>query len=296
MKNITKIFLSVITFCFLFSIFSCDKVEGPFKENTENIDTAKCPVPQFPLLGSVYRKIVIEDFTGHKCVNCPRAHIALKDLITTYGDTIIGIALHVGYFSEPSSTGLYTYDFRTPEGTAIDQFFHVSDAGLPQGMINRTKYNGSYIIDHQSWPTAVLPFIGQQPKLAMQIINNYDDDDSSFCTHIKMTFLENITDTLMFFCCLTEDSIIKPQKNVDIPVPNDVPAYTHMHVFRDGLNGNFGVTLDSLKTLDNSTIIKSYFYNLKGKDYKHKNLKIVSFVYKFSTNEILQAEEKRVMP
>ena len=294
MKNNIKIFLSIVTVFFLFTIFSCDKVEGPFKEITENIDTAKCPVPQFPALSNVYRKIMIEDFTGHKCVNCPKAHAELKSLITTYGDTVIGIAYHVGYFAQPSS-GLYNYDFRTSEGDAIDQKFQISAIGLPQGMINRTKYNGSYIIDYQSWATAIQPFLGQTPKLAMQIMNNYDGDDSSFCTHIKMTFLEDITDTLMFFCCLTEDSIIKPQKSIDIPSPNDIPAYNHMHVFRDGLNGNFGVTLNSLKTLDDSSIVKSYSYNLKGKDYKHKNLKIVSYVYKFSTNEILQAEEEKVI-
>lgn len=291
-KNKKLILLTIVTIFVLF-VVSCDKVEPPYTTNTENIDTAKCPVPQFPALTNVYKKILVEDFTGHKCGNCPRAHTALRNLINTYGDTIVGVALHVGYYATSDATGLYTYDFRTPEGTQIDQTFHISDGGLPNGMINRTKDNNNIVINDQSWPTVVQSMLADQPKLAIQIINNYDASDSSFCTHVKLTFLENITDTLMFFCGLIEDSIIKPQINYAV-TPNDVPSYTHMHVFRGSLNGAFGVTINNNITKKDSTIIKSYFYNLKQKDFVHKNLKVFAYVYKFNGDNVLQVEEKKV--
>lgn len=288
--------MMIITFVIfnVFTIVSCDKVKPPYITKNENIDTSKCPVPQFPVLTNVYKKILIEDFTGHKCGNCPRAHIALKNLIDTYGDTIVGVALHVSdYYASPDPTGLYTYDFRTPEGTQIDQTFHISDGGLPNGMVNRTKYNNSVVINDASWPTVVQSMLADQAKLGIQIINNYDASDSSFCTHIKLTFLEDVTDTLMFFCGIKEDSIIKPQVNYAV-TPNDVPNYIHMHAFRGSLNGAFGVTLNSNSTLKNGTIIKSYYYSLKHKDFVHKNLKIFAYVYKFNGDVVLQAEEKKV--
>lgn len=294
MKNKYNIIILTIVTIFVLFVVSCDKIEHPFITNTENIDTAKCPVPQFPLIMNVYKKILVEDFTGHKCGYCPRAHTVLRDLINAYGDTIVGVALHVSdYYANPDASGLYTYNFRTTEGTQIDQRFYVSDGGLPKGMINRTKYNNSVVIPHTSWQTVVQPMLADQPKIAIQIINNYDEIDSTFCTHIKLTFLENITDTLMFFCGLTEDSIIKPQKNYDV-TPNDVPAYTHMHVFRGSLNGAFGVTINNDITKKDSTLIKSYFYNLKGKDFVHKNLKVFTYVYKLNGDIVLQAEEKNI--
>ncbi len=289
--------IKYITLCLIGSmifILSCDKIEPPYTVNNEVIDTARCPVPAFPALGNVYKKILVEDFTGHKCGYCPRAHIALKNLIGTYGDTIVGVALHVSDAYAAPSAGLFSYDFRTPEGTEIDQTFHVSDGGLPKGMVNRTKYNNSVVIDYQSWATVVQSMLSDPAKIGMQIINQYDDpDDSSFCTHIKITFLENITDTLMFFCGLMEDSITKPQRNYDA-TPNDIPDYNHMHVFRDGLNGSFGVTINPQKTIKDSSLVKSYFYNFKGKDYVFKHLKIFAYVYKTSNNEVLQAEEMKV--
>ncbi len=290
---LNQLLLTIVTIFILF-VVSCDKVEAPFTNNNENIDTAKCPVPQFPAITNVYKKILVEDFTGHKCGYCPRAHVALKNLIDTYGDTIVGVALHVSdYYANPDATGLYTYNFRTSEGTQIDQNFHISDGGLPKGMINRTKYNNNIIIDHNSWQTVVQSMLADQPRLAIQIINNYNASDSSFCTHVKLTFLEDITDTLMFFCGLTEDSIIKPQKNYDL-TPNDIPVYTHMHVFRGSLNGAFGVTISNNITKKDSTLIKSYFYNLKGKDFVHKNIKVFAYVYKLNGDIVLQAEEKNV--
>jgi len=287
------LFITIVTtYCTIF--YSCDKIEHPFTTNTENIDTAKCPVPQFSVLTNVYKKILIEDFTGHKCGYCPRAHTALRNLINSYGDTIVGVALHVSDdYANPDPSGLYIYNFRTQEGTEIDQTFQVSAQGLPKGMINRTKYDNNIVISHTSWQTVVQSMLTDQPKSAVQIINNYNGSDSSFCTHIKLTFLENITDTLMFFCGLTEDSIIKPQKNYDV-TPNDIPAYTHMHVFRGSLNGAFGVTINNNITKKDSSLIKSYFYNLKGKDFVHKNLKVFAYVYKFNGDIVLQAEEKNV--
>jgi len=295
MKNFPeKIFMFIIALCFV--VFdSCDKIEPPYTENNEIIDISKCSIPAFPTLGNVFKKILVEDFTGFKCKYCPLAHIALKNLINTYGDTIVSYAMHVSDYAKPDVSGLFTYDFRTPEGTEIDQTFQVSAQGLPKGMINRTKYEGTVVIPHTSWSIVIQPMLADQPKVAMQIINNYNINDSSFCTHIKMTFIEDITDTLMFFCGLTEDSIIKPQTDYSLPIgQQDVLNYIHMHTFRDGLNGSFGVTINPQKTHKDSTLVKSYYYSLKQKDYVHKNLKIVAYVYKLTGSEVLQSEEKKV--
>ncbi len=291
-NNFQKIILLLSSFLFVI-IVSCDKIDGPYTENTEVVPL-QCPVPDFPALGSVYKKILVEDFTGHKCGYCPRAHVKLHDLITTYGDTIVSYAMHVSqFYASPDGNGLFTYEFRTDEGTYVDQTYQISDLGLPQGMISRTNYNGSVVVPWNSWETVVQSIINDAPKVGMQIINNYNSTDSSFCTHIKLTFLENITEPLLFYCCLTEDSVIKPQKSYDV-TPNEIPSYNHMHVYRDGLNGNLGVTIDPAKAIKDSSIVKSYFYSLKQKDYKHKNLKIVAYVYKSSNNEVLQAEDEKV--
>jgi hypothetical protein len=298
MKKYLKITLLITITISLFEIISCDKVKPPYVIKEEIIDTAECPIPQFPALSNVNKKILVEDFTGHKCGYCPLAHIALHDLIVDYGDKIISAAYHVSdYYASPDASGFYTYDFRTTAGTEIDQSFHISDNNLPNGMINRTPYSGNIYIGQGDWPTVVQTMLNDTAKVALQIMNDYDGDDSSFCTHIKITFLEDISSPVSFVCGLTEDSVIKPQKFYNQGLPQDCfQNYVHMHVFRGGINGTFGVTLNPEKTKKDSSIIKSYSYNLKNKDFEHKNLKVISYVFNYGNNEVMQAEDEKVVP
>ena len=49
----------------------------------------------------VSRAVLIEDFTGQYCVNCPRATEEIERLVEEYGDTtVIAVAIHSGPFSK----------------------------------------------------------------------------------------------------------------------------------------------------------------------------------------------------
>ena len=129
--------------------YSCDKIEKPYKEQVNvPVDTSNGEGDTINWV----QKAVIEDYTGHRCGNCPRAHEELRSLITTYGDKIIPIALHVGYFAQPAG-GEYTADYRTSIGDEYDNFYGASDVGLPQGMVNRKEVGGSPILAHSEWGT-----------------------------------------------------------------------------------------------------------------------------------------------
>ncbi len=95
-----------------FSFMACDKVEAPYKEEKEI---------------KVNRKVLLEDFTGHKCVNCPNAHDIAHDLQELYGeDNLIVIATHAGFFSTPSS-GDFAYDFRTEAGPEWADYYGIQN-------------------------------------------------------------------------------------------------------------------------------------------------------------------------
>ncbi len=47
------------------------------------------------------RAVLIEDYTGQNCVNCPRATEEIERLIEQYGDSVvIAVAIHSGPFSK----------------------------------------------------------------------------------------------------------------------------------------------------------------------------------------------------
>ena len=67
----------------IFTFQSCNKVEESYLIETGEIQAKKT--------------ILIEEFTGHQCPNCPRAAKALDDIVDTYGDRIVIVAIHANY-------------------------------------------------------------------------------------------------------------------------------------------------------------------------------------------------------
>ena len=104
------------------------------------------------------KNILIEDFTGHLCQNCPDAARELEAIHDVYGAQIIGLAIHVGNtFARPYplSEAKFTYDFRSKWGEELDNLFNITDAGLPKGMINRIGYPNDHRKDKGQWLASV---------------------------------------------------------------------------------------------------------------------------------------------
>jgi hypothetical protein len=88
MKNRLPAILALAVF-----ISGCDEITGLKRQ----------PVVTSPPPGdSVVKKVLVEDYTGHTCGNCPAAARMLNDTIKPlYGDRLIVLGIHAGYFAEP---------------------------------------------------------------------------------------------------------------------------------------------------------------------------------------------------
>ena len=65
----------------------CDVIDQPFKNGG----------PQDTTSTAQLRNVLIEDFTGHRCKNCPKASKEIEALVDAFGaDRIIGLAIHAG--------------------------------------------------------------------------------------------------------------------------------------------------------------------------------------------------------
>ena len=70
----------------------------------------------------VVKKVLIEEFTGVRCVNCPQGSAEIENLLSIHGDKLVAISIHAGFFAPPYPESLY--DLRTPDGDKkIGEFF-----------------------------------------------------------------------------------------------------------------------------------------------------------------------------
>ena len=156
MKNIFKIFVAS-----LFLLSACK----------EEIPTGLNLLPERSIFDTTYitniiptpqpTNVLIEDFTGVKCANCPRAQLAAKNIVLANPKRVFVIGIHPGKgllnsfvapFKTPGDDYDSKYDFRTPEGADLLTFLGGASQ-LPIGSINRTKFptEANILIDDPKW-------------------------------------------------------------------------------------------------------------------------------------------------
>ncbi|MBI5325259.1 MAG: Omp28-related outer membrane protein [Ignavibacteriae bacterium] len=276
MKIIYYVLLSI---SLIFSLSCCDEITGDYRQSqNQNIDTSKNA-----------RNILLEDYTGFKCGNCPSAAEIAHEIELRYPGRIILLSVHAGYFAEPTTS--HPYDFRTPEGNDWDVAFGISDIGNPNGMVNRIKYDDSYVITPSKWDAAVLSLLNTEPDLKLEIKAYYSLSRKEISVDAVLTYLKNGLPSHNFVACILEDSIVQYQIDYR-KTPQDIEDYVHNHVFRATMNSTWGEPLSANEIKAGTVIKKNCKYIISdSKGWRIDKLRIVAFVHDNSTKEILQSEE-----
>lgn len=278
--------LQITAFLFCICFFSsCEKVDLP-TEGITKTDTTKSDVQ--------VRNILLEDYTGHQCGNCPAAALVAENLTKQYKGRVITIAVHAGFFARTNSK--YPTTYTTAVGNEWDgaSGFNVSAIGNPNGMVNRKNYDGGGVVQKESkWPTSVSLALTDPYVLGLSIKLNFDVATRMLNTTVTARFKSSYPNKVNLTVVLTEDSIIGPQtdytKNPDL-----IPNYVFMHMLRDGLNGAWGTPLKSGAIAAGDSASLSFpNFEVKSK-FKEKHLTLVAFAYDVTTREVLQVEKKEL--
>ncbi|MCT4623956.1 MAG: Omp28-related outer membrane protein [Schleiferiaceae bacterium] len=272
MKSLLKNILALFAISLIAT--SCDYISEPWQsgEPPEPGDTNK-----------VMRNILIDDFTGHKCNNCPKAsdEIKLMESLQQFEGRVVAIGIHAGFFSTPSASP-YEADYRTPEGSDLENLF--SPSSFPIGMVNRIDYPTAHLINYPDWINKASAFLTEEASVDIQPSVNYNSSDSTFSVEVDLIHLKDISSiSTKIVVLVTEDKIISAQKdgaNTDL-------TYEHNHVLRNSTNTVFGEDVDFSGAAIGDTI--TYNTNGKLRDVSvPDNCHLVIYVYDATTQEIIQ--------
>ncbi len=266
----------VITLILSFSTCQevCPDLEPPTVNNTTTEDTSGVPV----------RHVIVEEFTGVQCVNCPQGAQAIQALINTYGNRLIAVSVHSGFFSNPLPDS--QYDFRTPEGAELETLLGPI-IGYPSAVINRKLFPGenSRMLAPGTWAGYIASELELPPSIGMDIVNTYDANSRNLDISITTNFIEEVTDDISLTVIITEDDII------DAQVDNTglIPMYNHKHVLRKALTNSAGQSIDAQPVGGNTT--ETFSYTLPP-EWNEAKCHVVAFVHQSAPDlEVLQAAE-----
>lgn len=211
----------------------------------------------------VSKRVLIEDFTGQRCINCPNATLAIEALQEQYGaDNIIAVGIHSGPFSK-TVTG-QPFPLWTETG---DYYFNSWNIDAqPTGVIDRKTVSSTF----NSWGTIVREALQASAPMELDATTEYDAATRTVTINVNAKGVLDVTGKLQVW--LTEDNITGIQYMPDGSINTQ---YVHNHVFRTAVNGQdgeeFNVKWDEEKTATCTAVL--------DEKWKAENMSVVAFVY-----------------
>ena len=214
----------------------------------------------------VSRAVLIEDYTGQYCVNCPRATEEIERLIEQYGDSIvIAVAIHSGPFgkSKGEPSPLYT--------EVGDMYFNTwGMSAQPIGLIDRLF--GSTPFSYTDWAGGVNYEVAIEPPVSFLTDIDYDAETRDAAIEVQTIGLDSALVSGEVQVWLVEDSIDSFQL---MPDGSREEHYNHMHVFRASVNDPWG---DALSVSHGQVAVKNYELKLDPA-WVPEHCSVVTFLY-----------------
>lgn len=225
----------------------------------------------------VAKRVLIEDFTGQNCLNCPKGASVIEQLIADYGeDNIIAVGLYGGDLGLPSTHPL---SLTCDESQWYYDYWGI--VGQPSAKVDR----GETMQNPDIWPTVVREKIQQKAPVLLEASCNYDEASRNVEITVSADGLENINGKLQVW--LTEDNIVSVQMLPGYVVDQN---YVHNHVFRATVNAQAG---DDISIAQGENVTRTFTYTV-SEDWKPEDMSVVTFV--FNDSGVLQAAKAPLIP
>lgn len=226
----------------VFLLFSCDEIDEKDRRK---------PAPIFAA-----QNVLIEDFTGQKCLNCPTTAEQIMNFQNIYGENIIAVSMYGGSMAlKPGAKGSLT----TEEGNKYNEDLGVKS--WPSVRVNRSEAFSK--ID--DWKNRLLDELKKESSVHLSVLKEISGNELSAFLFINGLYNPDGTERLTVW--ITEDNIVGTQIMPDGSGKTD---YVHRHVFRASMTNFYGDNIENDKT---------YKYTLPD-EWNKDNIHVVAFITK----------------
>ena len=246
----------------------CDKIDNPHK-------------PYTPIGGA--KTVLIKDFTGARCVNCPAAAEYAHELQHSLGaDRVFIMSVHAGFLAQPMGN---FPDFLTEEGT---EWYGNHDSN-PLFSVDHVALTDGSALNVDQIDTPVSDALAEPQLFDISISNAYDEATRRLNVENRFSPTGDGDGKYYATVCLVEDSIVGWQT-----IPGGVDReYVFRNVFRGTLNGADGELIsngpfyieDSFAA--NCSIVLDSTYNAE-------QCYILTYIYDYEDGKIVQTAMEKI--
>ena len=236
------------------------------------------------------RQVIIEEFTGVRCVNCPAGSEAIQTLIDTYGEQLVAVSIHAGSFSPPYNASIY--DFRTSEGTNLLSYLG-EPLGFPTAVVNRKKFEGEFDLQlgQSLWPGYIAEELQTEPKIKIDLQPSFNPANNALKVDVTLYVQEDILESdVRLSLMITEDDI----EDIQLTPNGAQDDYKHKHVLRGMITPYDGTPITD-PLIANTQVAQTFNFTFPT-EWVVENSHIIAVVSQNGeTKDVYQAHEVKIM-
>lgn len=239
------------------------------------------------------RKVILEEFTGVNCPNCPQGHDVIEDILTTYPNDEVFVISH-----NPSNS-----NFTSPTGGAtdfrrdfLDSFYTgaycspVSGSRfMPSAFINRELWSdGERLQSRGDWEGYVDDVVASgNPPMNIGISSTYDILSETITVDVEIYYHTDVTDDNSFYVWLGEHDLTSDSQSGSSA--NAANPYVYVNnIFRETLTtGTWGDPVTGSTTAGSLFTAQYTFDMIQAQDpMLLENLDVLAFIIEDQTTEV----------
>lgn len=306
-------FIIVFIFPMLLTAFiSCDKVDNPYEQvETVELDTTLYPgvwqdyvdneYPDFAANPNTLKNVLIEDYTGHTCVNCPNAAAEAHSIHGNNPNRVFVASIHVdpgaqlGFQAPHTSGSEFTTDHTNPDGIAYGIEFEngYNFLGNPQGTVNRKTVGGKMFDFFGTWQSRTDAILSANDlKVNIQSEFNYFQSTNGGFLHVEAEKLTTEAIEMKTVVYVIQDSLVDWQK---MPDNTANEFYVHRDKHLGSIDDNpFGISTFGVDATAGDKKLLEYSYEIPS-GLNVSNMHFLIYLYDVDTYEILQVIKQEIM-
>lgn len=230
-------------------------------------------------------EVLVEEFTGQSCTNCPAAHENLEKIREEHDNRVNVIGLYyegIGQTKPPTGA---KYDLRQPESKEIANTVYGGVNSIPSAGVERFSPSGAGIkLAQAEWVNAITTRLAVPTPVNIKIDSRYNAADRIDSVKIMLSYTGTVSYSHNLCIAVLEDSIIDKQEYPSThPIyPEENPNYVFTNVFRKMVTGSISgdAVLPSIPSKGpGRVIIRNYTYKVP-EEYNPDHCRIVAYLIK----------------
>jgi hypothetical protein len=308
-----KLLIGIVTIFLIICLNTgCDRIDIAYK-NIPELDSTFYPGlwadyllnewPEFGQNTNIQRNVLIEKFTGHKCVPCTFAATTIDAIHQSNPSRVYYASIHAGPggmtgFQEfnPQASSFYT-DHTNPIALAYGVFFQngYGFTGNPGMMVNKGLFGGlqsSMIIPNNvteinNRVNTVLS--DSDLKYNIQAVFNYFPETQGGYLHVEVDKIQNENPDVDIIVYVIQDSLRDWQKE---PAGVDNPDYLHKKKYLGNIDN---LTWGQRLNFSNSNKVRMDYSYGKPEGIEPENIHFLIFISDSETKEVYQVIKKKML-